>query len=149
MLVASNSINTLDGRQEIWSQAIYMIQDFPFTAIVMGSFGNVVDLLNPFFLTAPGTVLQTHNLLLQVTVDMGTPGLIAWLASFGLVTATAWQIYRYGHRYETAWAVGLGAALLCSQLTMMVHGMIDSVVRGMVSLPRWFGLSGVWLRRAT
>ena len=132
MLVASSSINTLDGRQEIWSRAIYMIQDFPYTGIGMGTFGNVADLLYPFSLTASGPIPHAHNLFLQVAVDLGIPGLIGWLASFGLVIVAAWQIYRYGRKNEKAWAAGLGAALLCSQFALVVHGMIDSVVWGMV-----------------
>ncbi len=59
-----------------------MLQDFPFTGIGMGTFTQVADRLYPFFLYAPGTVEHAHNLFLQVGVDLGLPGLIAWLAIF-------------------------------------------------------------------
>ena len=131
-LAASGSVSSLDGRQEIWSRAIYMIQDFPFTGIGMGTFGNVADLLYPFFQFAPGMIPHAHNLFLQVAVDLGIPGLIAWLSILGLASGAAWQVYRFGRRNEEAWAAGLGAALLGSQLALVVHGMMDAVVWGMV-----------------
>ena len=40
-------------RLEIWSRAIYMLQDFPFTGIGMGAFRQVANLLYPFFLAGP------------------------------------------------------------------------------------------------
>lgn len=131
-LAASNSLGTLDGRLEVWSRAIYMIQDFPFTGIGMGSFGNVADVLYPFFLFAPGTIPHAHNLFLQVAVDLGIPGLVAWLSIFGLVSVVAWQVYRRGRADANLWVAGLGAALLCSQLALAVHGLIDAVTWGMV-----------------
>jgi putative inorganic carbon (HCO3(-)) transporter len=132
VLAASNSLGTLDGRLEVWSRAVYMIQDFPFTGIGMGSFGNVADVLYPFFLAAPGTIPHAHNLFLQVAVDLGIPGLVAWLSVFGLVSIASWQVYRRGRSDRNAWAAGLGAALLCSQLALAVHGLTDAVTWGMV-----------------
>jgi len=109
-----------------------MIQDFPFTGIGMGSFGNVADVLYPFFLAAPGSIPHAHNLFLQVAVDLGIPGLVAWLSVFGLVTLSAWQVYRRGRSDGNAWVAGIGAAILCSQLALTVHGLADAVTWGMV-----------------
>ncbi len=132
MLVASSSVTTLDGRQEIWSRAIYMIQDFPLTGVGMGTFGHVADLLYPFFFAAPGLIAHAHNIFLQVAVDLGLPGLIAWLSVFGLAIVAAGKLYRAGHSHSQTWALGLGAALICSQLALVTHGMVDAVVWGMV-----------------
>ena len=60
------SVEGVEGRVEIWSRAIYMIQDFSFTGVGMGSYKEVADLLYPFFLAAPGKIDHAHNLLLQV-----------------------------------------------------------------------------------
>jgi putative inorganic carbon (HCO3(-)) transporter len=123
---------SLEGRMEIWSRAIYAIQDFSFTGIGMGSFTEVVDLLYPLFLAAPGKVGHAHNLFLQVAVDLGIPGLIAWLSIlFGVIVA-AWQLYRYGKKYQDHWAAGLGAGFLGSQIALIVHGLTDAVTWGMV-----------------
>ncbi len=129
---SGSSISGVDGRLEIWSRAIYMIQDFPFTGIGMGSFAGVADALYPFFQYSPGSIPHAHNLFLQVAVDLGIPGLIAWLALLITTLALAWQVYRLGRSRKDHWAAGVGAGLLCSQLAMLVHGMTDAVVWGMI-----------------
>lgn len=129
---SSGSISGWDGRREIWSRAIYMIQDFPFTGIGMGSFGNVADALYPFFSYSPGAIPHAHNLFLQIAVDLGIPGLLAWLAILLVVVALSWQLYRFGRVHQNVQSAGLGAGLLCSQLALVVHGMTDAVTWGMV-----------------
>jgi putative inorganic carbon (HCO3(-)) transporter len=132
LLASSGMVSSLDGRLEIWSRAIYMIQDFPFSGIGLGSFGVVADRMYPFFAYAPNTVEHAHNLFLQVAVDLGMPGLIAWLAIVGTVTLSAWQLYRRGQQVGDGWAAGLGAGILGSQAALAVHGLFDAVTWGMV-----------------
>jgi putative inorganic carbon (HCO3(-)) transporter len=132
VITTGGAISGIEGRVEIWSRAIYMIQDFPFTGIGMGSFMRVADLLYPFFLAEPGTIDHAHNLFLQVAVDLGLPGLIAWLSIFGVVALSAWQVYRVGRRVQNGWVAALGAGLLASQLALAVHGLTDAVTWGMV-----------------
>jgi putative inorganic carbon (HCO3(-)) transporter len=109
-----------------------MTQDFPFTGIGMGLFGEVADLLYPFFLAAPGSIPHAHNLLLQIAVDLGIPGLIAWLAIFLTLTVSAWQVFRSSRIAGDGWFMGLSAGLLCSQLALIAHGLVDAVTWGMV-----------------
>jgi putative inorganic carbon (HCO3(-)) transporter len=109
-----------------------MIQDFPFTGIGMGSFTEVADRLYPFFLFMPGSVEHAHNLFLQVAVDLGLPGLIAWLAILFGALFTTWQVFRTGRRLGQSWLVGLGAGLLAAQSALVVHGFTDAVLWGMV-----------------
>ena len=131
-LSSSDTISGIDGRIEIWSRAVYMIQDFPFTGIGIGSFTRVADTLYPFFLAAPGSIMHAHNLFLQLAVDLGLPGFIAWLAAYFLVIAAAWQVYRRGRQIQDGWIAGVGAGLLGSQLALAVHGITDAVTWGMV-----------------
>lgn len=131
-IAASSTIGGLDGRAEIWSRAVDMIRDFPFTGIGMGSFGKVADSLYPFFMYQPGSVPHAHNLFLQVAVDLGIPGLVAWTSILVLMTVSAWRVYRTGWRTGASWITGLGAGLLCSQLALVVHGLSDAVTWGMV-----------------
>ncbi|MBP8110230.1 MAG: O-antigen ligase family protein [Caldilineaceae bacterium] len=122
----------LEQRVEIWSRAIYMVQDFSFTGVGMGSFGRVADLLYPFFLAPPGQIPHAHNLYLQVAVDLGIPGLLAWLAVLFTVMVAAWQVYRSGRRHaHGSYRTALGAGLLASQTALMVHGLTDATVWGM------------------
>lgn len=126
------SVEGVEGRVEIWSRAIYMIQDFSFTGVGMGSFMEVADLLYPFFLAAPGKIDHAHNLFLQVAVDLGIPGLIAWLAVFLGICLTAWQLYQFGKQQKDSRAAALGAGLLGSQIALVTHGIMDAVTWGMV-----------------
>lgn len=121
----------LEARREIWLHTLYIIQDFPFTGIGMGSFQTVMDLLYPLILT-PFAIPHAHNLFLQVAVDLGIPGLIGWLAVLMLATIASWQLYRMGRARGDGWAAGFGAGLLCSQTALIVHGLTDAVTWGMV-----------------
>jgi putative inorganic carbon (hco3(-)) transporter len=128
---AGSAIGGLSGRPEVWSRALYMIQDFPFTGVGMGTFKSVANLLYPFFTLGPDAdVPHAHNLALQVAVDLGLPGLIAWLTLFGLVVVGAWQVYRRGRASGDGWLTGLGAGLLASQMASAVHGLTDAVTWG-------------------
>ena len=82
-VLTAPALGGAEQRLEIWSRALYMVQDFPFTGIGMGTFRQVAHLLYPFFLAGPDAVIpHAHNIFLQVGVDLGLPGLIAWLALF-------------------------------------------------------------------
>jgi putative inorganic carbon (hco3(-)) transporter len=132
MLASADALGGIQGRFEIASRAIYMIRDFPFTGIGMGSFSEVADLLYPFFLFPPEEIVHAHNLFLQIGVDLGLPGLIAWLSIFLLVIFCSIRIYSLGRLMNNGWYAGLGAGLLGSHLALTVHGLTDAVTWGMV-----------------
>lgn len=132
MVAASPTLGGLDGRIEVWQRAVWMIQDFPLTGVGMGAFGPVADALYPFFLFQPGSIPHAHNLYLQIAVDLGLPGLTAWLAIFIMMSGMAYQSYRAGIRMKDGWAAGLGAGLLCSQAVLGIHGCLDAVTWGAV-----------------
>ncbi len=137
-----DSFTSLQSRIEVWGRAIYMIRDFPL-GIGMGLFGNLADRLYPFFLSPVGTIPHAHNLFLQIAVDLGIPGLLAWLAIFSTMTAYAWRIFRSGSLAKDAWRAGLGAGLLCSQFALGLHGLVDAVTWGAVrSAPLVWALWG-------
>lgn len=131
LLASGGALGGLDGRLEIWSRAIYMIQDFPFTGVGFGSYGEVADLLYPFFMSSPGGIPHAHNIFLQVAVDLGIPGLIAWLSVLLAVLYSAWRVFRPGAR-PGAFAAAVAAGLLAGQLALVVHGLTDAPLWGMV-----------------
>jgi putative inorganic carbon (HCO3(-)) transporter len=133
-LMTSSNLSTLEGRQEVWSRALYMIQDFAFTGVGLGTFEDVADAMYPFFLSSPGSIHHAHNLFLQIAVDLGIPGLIAWLAVLSVSFVSAWQLYRYGLTSMERDIAILGFALLYSQVGLIVHGLTDSVTWGMVKI---------------
>ena len=123
-IAAGGAVRSMDGRMEIWSRAIYAIQDFPLSGIGMGTFSQVVPVLYPFSRLAEAN--HAHNLFLQVAVDLGIPGLVAWLAMLIPVVLGAWELYREGRRRGDAWLRALGAGLLCSQAALVAHGLVDA-----------------------
>lgn len=126
------SITGTEGRLETWARSIYMIQDFPFTGIGIGSYVEVLDTFYPFYPPNPESIFHAHNLFIQLAVDLGIPGLIAWLAIFFGIITISWQIFRYGFDKNSPLIKGVGAGLFCSQLALVMHGLTDAVTWGMV-----------------
>ena len=125
---AETVMGGLDGRLELWSRALYAISDFPFTGIGIGTFERVIPLLYPYFLISPDNVItHAHNLLLQVAVDLGIPGLIAFLALYLNACAIAAQALR---RPDLPLARALAAGSLGSFLALFVHGLVDAAIWG-------------------
>lgn len=130
-LLATGATVGWPGRFEIWSRALYLIQDFPFTGVGMGLFQPVTNELYPYFLLGPNAdIPHAHNLFLQVAVDLGLPGFAAWLTLLIVTSVSAWRVYRSGRREGFSWAAGLGAGLMGSQLALVTHGMLDAAVWG-------------------
>jgi putative inorganic carbon (HCO3(-)) transporter len=140
------SLNSLNGRVEIWSRAIYGIQDFPFTGMGMNTFRRLVHVLYPLFTVGPDVDFgHAHNEFLQAALDLGIPGLIAFLAlylgAFWMLART-WQWaradpieWRGGKGLDAilnsssgvkALALGLGGSLLAHAL----YGLTDAVALG-------------------
>lgn len=129
-------------RLEIWRRAIYMIEDFPFTGVGMGAFGPVADALYPSTQFAPGVLEHAHNLFLQVAVDLGLPGLFFYVWLMAIITWQAIQTWR--NRGTDKHLTCLVAGLLASQAALVVHGLLDAVLWGMVrSAPLVWALWGV------
>lgn len=148
-LVASKTVGSLVGRLEVWSRAGNMILDFPFTGIGMGLFQPLADQLYPFLIFEPGQVHHAHNLFLQVAVDLGIPGLLAWLWMLAVVVISAVKTYRAGRAENDALLSAAGAGLLSSQVALVIHGLTDAVTWGMVrSAPLVWALWGAAIAAA-
>jgi putative inorganic carbon (HCO3(-)) transporter len=84
---------TLEGRVEVWSRALYVIQDFPFTGCGLGTFRQVVQVLYPLLTVSPDAdIAHAHNIFLQTALDLGIPGLVAYLAILGIALALCWRV---------------------------------------------------------
>ncbi len=126
-LGSGGAIGGLDERLEIWSRALYAIQDFSFTGVGIGAYNQVIPLLYPYFLIPPSVdIPHAHNLVLQVAIDLGIPGLIAWLAILITVTIQAIALLRRGP--TPPWA--LGAGVLGGLTAMLIHGILDATLWG-------------------
>jgi putative inorganic carbon (HCO3(-)) transporter len=128
---------TLEGRVEIWSRALYAIQDFPFTGCGLGTFRRVVPVLYPLFTIPPDTdIAHAHNIFLQTVLDLGIPGLVAYLALLWTALALCWRVAltppprggaaEGGGGGVRALALGLAAGLVA----LHVYGLTDALALG-------------------
>ncbi len=122
LLGGSGIVAGWDVRFELWSRALYMIQDFPFSGVGIGLYGRVANILYPFFLISPDEIMgHAHQLLLQIAVDLGIPGLTVYCAILGCVISAV--------PLSKAFAVNstrfLNLGLLGGLLAMLVHGLLD------------------------
>ncbi len=117
---------TLSGRVEIWSRALYAIQDFPFTGCGLGTFREVVWILYPLFTISPEhDIAHAHNMFLQVAVDTGLPGLIAYLALLGSAAVLGWRVAR-----RDVYLRPLALGLLAGLVALHVYGLTDALAPG-------------------
>jgi putative inorganic carbon (hco3(-)) transporter len=116
LLTASDVVGGVDGRMEIFSRSLLLIQDFPFTGIGMGTFANIVNIFYPFFLYTPFQIVHAHNLFFQIALDLGIPGLIAWLSIYFIVAMLASRTYQLASRQGNQFLTGPARAPRCCYL---------------------------------
>jgi len=119
---------TAAGRFEVWQRALYMIQDFPYTGIGLNMFPYVGDVMYPYFLLGPDAkVPHAHNNFLQVAIDLGIPGLVAYLALLITFCLCAWRVYQGSRSRSTRL---LSAGLFSGMLAHQVYGLTDAITLG-------------------
>ncbi len=118
----------LSGRAEIWSRAIYGIQDFSFTGMGLGTFRYVMPVLYPLFTIAPDVNLgHAHNELLQAGVDLGVPGIIIFIALHLMAIGQAYQVIRSTAPDLMRWTA---AGALAGLIAHGAFGLTDAVALG-------------------
>ncbi len=110
------------GRLDIWANSLLAIRDFMFTGIGIGTFTIVMPTLYPLRVNI-ADYPHAHNLFLQVALDLGLPGLIAYLAIlinvFAMLIATTMQ--RDG---SVRWALAVG--LIGSMVALLIDGIFST-----------------------
>ncbi len=147
-----SAVSSAEGRLELFSRGLYMLQDFPFTGIGPGMFPEVLPVLYPLFLVGPDTVVpHVHNIYLQMGIDHGFPGLIAFLALIILLVVMGVQAIRSsrGRPWEP-----LAIGLLGGLAAYLVHGLVDATgftPRAHIMVWTHFGLMAAlwsWIKSA-
>ncbi len=116
---------TLNYRKELWPWAITAIGDFPFTGLGLGAFRHVIFRLYPVALAGGQDVGHAHNIFLQTALDVGLPGLVAYLALLLVAAAVGWRVARADVGLR---AVALG--LLAGLFALHVFGLADALALG-------------------
>jgi len=128
LLGKGGAAGSLAGRLEVWSRALYALQDFVFTGIGIGTFHLVIPLLYPYFTIGPDSpVPHAHNLFLQVGTDLGLPGLVAYGT---LVLLSLWMAASVVTDRVDRWIRFVGAGLLGALVAVLTHGLFDAVLWG-------------------
>ena len=120
---------TWESRLRFWGYAWNMIQDFPFTGIGLNTFPIIAATFYAIPQAEAGMPLipHAHNLFLQVAVDLGIPGLIAFVALLVLFFLRWGQVLRrpLDKRLQIL-NVGLGAAMV----SYLVFNLTDAITLG-------------------
>jgi len=132
----------VEGRTELWSRAITMIGDFPFTGAGMNTFRKIMPAMYPAFFTPPDfDIAHAHNHLLQAALDLGIPGLIAYLAIWFGAAALLFQAYRRSGSNRLVIG-GMAAGMLA----YFLFGTVDTIALGAkVGIFFWIALAVIVL----
>ncbi len=97
-LLTAGAAGTTGGfgqRAEIWQRGLALLGSFPLSGVGLGAFAQIVPTFFPYDLIPPTVfVPDAHNLPIQVGVDLGVPGLVAWLAFTILLLLLAARTFR-------------------------------------------------------
>jgi len=116
------------GRVEIWNRSLRVLWDHPLTGIGFDTLFCVIHARYPTFLIVPGRDLtHAHNIFLQAALNLGLPGLAAFvwlLAAFGWMLWRVWRGTTFP-AYRTL-VIGLFSGLLAH----LIFGLADAVALG-------------------
>jgi len=128
----------LRDRPEIWRRAIVTIWRNPVTGIGFGGFRYIVRVPSAASGAASTLLIpHAHNIFLQVTLDVGVPGLAAYLGLLLIATVRALRVHRVEAGRRAVLALGLWANLVA----IHVFGLVDAISLGAkVGLFFWWDL---------
>ena len=132
--------NTVDQRLDLWSSGLRAIRDFPFTGMGMNVFRRVMPVQYRAAVNdGGGDISHAHNQLIQVALDLGIPGLVAYVALWLLTAALIVKVYRQSpDRIYRVTAAGLG----CGLIAHFVFGITDAIPIGAkVGIFFWIALA--------
>jgi putative inorganic carbon (HCO3(-)) transporter len=137
MLTSPGSF-TMEARLELWSRALFATGHFPATGMGLNAFREVAPALYPLIIIQTQRDLaHSHNTFLQVALDAGLIGLIAYVALLLL----AWTLGGWVAR-RTAGPASVVAVGACGNL-LAIHlfGLTDAIALGAkVGLFLWITL---------
>lgn len=139
--VMEGAVSGFASRMDLWQRALQMLRDFPLTGVGAGLFERIMWALYPPTQIRPGwqAGLHAHNIWLQVGVDLGLPGLVAFVV---LIVSSGQYAVRTLRRSNSVppllWG-GLGALL-----AMVLHGLVDAPwLVGRAAFALWWTLAVV------
>lgn len=130
---ALGGTGTLGFRQEVWTAAIYGIQDFAFTGMGLNTFREIMFLLYPTSVNPTFNLGHAHNFFLQSALDFGLPGLVLLFALYIGAAASLVMLWRNPQRdlgfpvfSSKLLAIGLAGCLIAQS----IYSLFDAVSFG-------------------
>ena len=125
-------LSSYEFRLTVWHAALQVLQAFPLSGVGIGTFDLVVRHLfphlyplSPYNLSM--TITHAHNEFLQVAIDLGIPGFVAYIALLAAFVRTAWRAYTWAPDERIKRLIlGLGAGMLAHQ----IFGLTDAFLLG-------------------
>lgn len=120
---------TLASRREVWGLGWTMVRDFPLTGVGLGAFQPIAETLygSQSVLGQDLPPPHAHNLLLQVALDLGLPGLGFFALLTGCLSAAARRAIVYAPSHQVQ---GLAAGTTCGLLAYYLYGLTDVIGLG-------------------
>ena len=136
LVAPMTEFDTLGGRLQVWQRALYFIAQAPLTGIGLNHFRVAVPAFWPLSSPlAPGDLGHAHNQFLQVAVELGLPGLMAYLGIWlGVVWRAITGLRSSASPIDRPAAKGAASGLLA----FFVYGIFDTVALGArAGFPLW------------
>lgn len=126
-------------RQRVWRLGLKVLETFPLRSAGIGTFDHVARYMFPDLYVADphylcyllgnrrSIITHAHNELLQVAIDLGIPGLVAYVAFLAAFVRTVWRAYTWATDERIKRLIlGLGAGMLAHQ----IFGLTDAFLLG-------------------
>lgn len=120
---AIGTLDTVPSRFVVWRWAIVAIGDFGLTGTGLGTFRRVGSRLYP--MPYSESVAHAHNIFLQVALDTGLPGLVAYVAILLRAVVISWRIAIHAPGLRP-----LALGLLSALVAFHVYGLTDALAPG-------------------
>ena len=108
------------GHAHLWQDMLALVGDYRFTGA--GLSDTAMILSTYVFLLHVPFLSHAHNLYLQIALEQGFPGLLAFLGLIIAALGQLWVVAQSRQRTELVWAV----AAVASLSALMIHGIFDT-----------------------
>ncbi len=124
--VGTSSSTTATGRVEIWRNALSALSDYPITGVGLYTFQAVSWANYVYTVVSPTFQMNhAHNTYLETGVDLGVPGLLAFLVVVVAVLVKGMRLASRGQATDVQW---LASGLVGGLVANLTHGLVDSAL---------------------
>lgn len=116
--LTSGSFDSFRSRWLLWQDTLVLIGDSPFTGNGLTAFPMVYATY--LVMSHVPIHAHAHNLFLQIAVEQGVPGLVAFCTMVG---ASGWLLMQGRAASDAPW---LQATAVTALVAMLLHGLLDS-----------------------